>query len=120
MVACRLNWLKRIQGETLSEEEWYDEKADFAALHPRFAAAGSRWTDFLASLDQAGLAQEFEFAEREERLRLPTEVQIIHLFGHASYHRGQVAVLVNQLSGEVPIIDYEDWWCGNRREQVIL
>jgi uncharacterized damage-inducible protein DinB len=118
LIACRLNWLNRIQDETLPEEGWYDETADFAALRPRFAVADSRWTDFLVSLDQAGLAQEFEFAEGEERFRLPVEVQTVQLFGHASYHRGQVALLVDQLGGEILDTDYVDWWWTHRKEPI--
>ncbi len=124
LVASRKKWLNRIKGETLPEEEWaaqwYDEKCSFATLGPRFDDTSRHWTNYLASLDEAQLAQKFEFAEGEEHLSLPIEVQIIHLFGHAPYHRGQVAVLVDQLRGEVPIIDYEDWWCSNRREQEVL
>ena len=120
-VASRKKWLSRIKGETLPEEEkwaaqWYDEKCSFTALGPRFDDTARQWADYLASLEEAQLAQKFEFTEGEEHLSLPIEVQVIHLFGHASYHRGQVAVLVDQLGGEVPLIDYEDWWCANRRE----
>ncbi|MGC4045162.1 MAG: DinB family protein [Armatimonas sp.] len=38
------------------------------------------------------------------------EVQIVQLIGHAPYHRGQVALLVDQLGGEVVDTDYADWW----------
>jgi uncharacterized damage-inducible protein DinB len=41
---------------------------------------------------------------------VPVEVQVIQLFGHASYHRGQIALLVDQLGGEVVDTDYVDWW----------
>ena len=116
LVACRKNWLNRIRGETSAEAQWYDEKCDFAALHPRFAAADSQWTDYLANLDEAQMAQDFEFAEGEERFRLPTEMQIVQLFGHASYHRGQIALLVDQLGGEVTDTDYVDWWWANHQE----
>ena len=120
-VASRKKWLSRMKGEPLSEEEqwaalWYDEKCSLAALGPRFNDTGRQWTDYLASLDEARLAQDFEFAEGDEHLSLPIEVQIIHLFGHASYHRGQVALLVDHLGGEVPLTDYEDWWCATHKK----
>ncbi len=120
-VASRKKWLSRMKGETLLEEEkwavqWYDEKCSFTALSPRFGDTARQWADYLAGLDEAQLAQKFEFAEGEEHLSLPIEVQIIHLFGHASYHRGQVALLVDKLGGEVPLTDYEDWWCATYKE----
>lgn len=120
-VASRKKWLSRMKGEALPEEEkwaaqWYDEKCSFTALGPRFDDTARQWTNYLASLDEAQLAQKFGFAEGEEHFSLPVEVQIIHLFGHASYHRGQVALLVNELSGEVSLTDYEDWWCATYKE----
>ncbi len=117
LVACRENWLDLMTMQSVLPTDWYDEKYDFAALRPRFTALDSRWTDYLASLDEARLAQDFEFAEGEERFSLPTEVQIVHLFGHASYHRGQIALLVDQLSGEVINTDYEDWWVSRQPKQ---
>ncbi len=116
VAACRENWLDLMTMKNLHPTDWYDEQYDFAALHPHFTALDSRWTNYLAHLDEARLTQEFEFAEGEERFSLPVEVQIVHLFGHASYHRGQVALLVDQLGREVALTDYEDWWRANRQE----
>ena len=121
LVASRKKWLNRMKGKALPEEEkwaaqWYDEKCSLVTLGPRFANTARQWTDYLASLDETQLAQKFEFADGEEHLSLPIEVQIIHLFGHASYHRGQAALLVDALGGEVPLTDYEDWWCATYKE----
>ena len=56
----------------------------------------------------------FEFTELNgESFRLPIEVQIVQLVGHASYHRGQIALLVDQLGGETVDTDYADWWWNN-------
>ncbi len=116
LAACRENWLHWMTMRNVLPTDWYDEKHEFAALRPRFTALDSQWTDYLASLDEDRLAQEFEFAEGEERFSLPTEVQIVQLFGHASYHRGQVALLVSQLGGEVIDTDYVDWWWATYKE----
>ena len=117
LVACRENWLDRMTMKNVRPTDWYAEKYDFAALRPRFTALDSQWTDYLANLDGARLAQEFEFAEGEVRFSLPTEVQIVQLFGHASYHRGQIALLVSQLGGEVVDTDYVDWWVSRQPKQ---
>jgi uncharacterized damage-inducible protein DinB len=117
LAACRENWLARMTMKNIRPTDWYDEKYDFAALRPRFTTLDSQWADYLANLDEARLAQEFEFAEGDEHFSLPTEVQIVQLLGHASYHRGQMALLVDQLGGEVADTDYADWWWENRKEQ---
>jgi uncharacterized damage-inducible protein DinB len=114
LAACRENWLDYMAKEGKNQVDWFDQRCDLATLRPRFAALESQWTDYLAHLDADQLAQDFEFAiSDEERFRLPVEVQVIQLIGHASYHRGQVALLVDQLGGETVDTDYADWWWAN-------
>lgn len=115
LAACRENWLGHMTGRTAPPAAWHDAACDPATLGPRFAALQARWTDFLARLDEVGLARDFEFTEEGQVFRVPTEVQIVQLFGHASYHRGQVALLVGQLGGEAVDTDYVDWWWAIRR-----
>ena len=111
LAACRENWLVRMSGEPRPPVAWWDAQCELAGLRPRFADLERRWTDYFAHLDEDLLAQIFEFSEGgEECYSLPVEVQIIQLFGHASYHRGQIALLVDQLGGETSDTDYADWW----------
>lgn len=111
LAACRENWLDRMEGEEHSQVAWWDEQCELAPLRPRFAALESQWTDYLAHLEEDQLAQDFEFSEANgERFHVPIEVQIVQLIGHASYHRGQIALLVDQLGGETVDTDYADWW----------
>ena len=118
LAAGREKWLDYMDGEGRNQILWWDEQCDLATLRPRFAALESQWTDYLSRLEADQLAQEFEFTESNgERFRLPIEVQIVQLIGHASYHRGQVALLVDQLGGETVDTDYADWWWFNRKEK---
>ena len=115
MAACREFWLD-CMGKGSSELTVWNEGCDFSTLRSRFAAVEPRWNDYLTRLDDSRLAQDFEFTESNgESFRLPLGGQIEHLAGHATYHRGQIALLVDQLGGEVVVTDYEDWWCANRR-----
>jgi uncharacterized damage-inducible protein DinB len=115
--ACRENWLDHMDREGRNQVAWWDEQCELATLRPRFAAPESQWTDYLARLEEDRLAEEFEFSESDgERFRLPIEVQIVQMNGHASYHRGQVALLVDQLGGETVDTDYADWWWTNREK----
>lgn len=101
LAACRENWLAYMDAEchypvVLCDGPWFDEQCDFATLRPRFTALESQWTDYLGRLQEDQLAQDFEFSvSDEERFHLPVEVQIVQLIGHAPYHRGQVALLVD-------------------------
>ena len=118
LAACRENWLERMVSEKPKLVAWWDERCELALLSPRFASLERRWTDYLAHLDEDRLARIFEFSEsNDENFSLPTEVQVVQLIDHASYHRGQIALLVNQLGGETVDTDYVDWWWINWREK---
>ena len=116
LAACRENWLDRVTGQGSGQADWYDEGCDLAALRPRFAALESRWTEYLAGLSDDRLAQDFEFTEGGQSFHLPAEVQVEQLFSHAAYHRGQIALLVDQLGGRTVDTDYVDWWWAKREE----
>ncbi len=115
LAACRENWLDHMAGEGRNQVAWRDKQCDLAALPSRFAALERAWTDYLARLQEDRLAQDFAFTDNGERFSLPNEVQIVQLFGHASYHRGQVALLVDQLGGETVDTDYADWWWARKQ-----
>jgi len=117
LAAGREKWLDYMAGRGPNQIPWWDERCDLATLRPRFAALENQWTDYLARLEEEDLAQDFEFNESDgERYRVPIEVQIVQLTGHASYHRGQVALLVEQLGGETVDTDYADWCWTHRRK----
>ncbi len=110
LAACRENWLDRMSGEGLCQADWFNAACEFASLEPRFCALQTRWTDYLAGLEGGRLAEEFEFPVwGGTRFHMPTEVQIVQLCGHACYHRGQIALLVDQLGGETVDTDYVFW-----------
>lgn len=110
LAACRENWLDYMDGTGDKQVDWFDKKCELPALRPRFLALESQWSDYLARLDEDQLTQDFELSvPGEGSFTLPTEVQIIQLNGHASYHRGQVTLLVDQLGGETVDTDYVFW-----------
>jgi len=109
LAACRENWLTCMAGESRLLAAEQAKPSDLAALHPRFAAIEPQWTEYLASLNDSQLAQDFEFSEASgEVFHLPVGVQIEQLAGHAVYHRGQIAVLTASLGSEVVGTDYAD------------
>jgi len=116
LAAGRGKWLDYMDGTGQNQIAWWNEHTSLASLRPRFAALERHWTDYLAQLDPARVAQDFEFTESDgSRHSLPIEAQIVQLIGHACYHRGQVAQLVDQLGGETVDTDYADWWWMNSK-----
>ena len=78
-------------------------------LRPRFAAVETRWQEYLESLGDGDLEQDFEFTAGPNSYRWNIEGQIVQLVGHAFYHRGQVAMLVDELEGTTINTDYLFW-----------
>lgn len=110
LAACRENWLDYMAGTGNKQVAWFDTHCEFSTLRSRFMALEAQWTEYLSQLDEARLTQDFEFSIPEEgSFSLPTEVQIVQLVGHASYHRGQIVLLVDQLGGETLDTDYVYW-----------
>lgn len=116
LAAGREKWLDYMDGEGHNQIAWWNPQCELATLPPRFAALERQWADYLARLDDGKLEQNFQFTESNgETFHLPLEVQIEQLVGHAAYHRGQIALLVDQLGGETVDTDYADWWWAKPR-----
>ena len=110
LAACRDNWLDRMTNQSRNQIDWWPENAKLDELRPRYAKTQRAWSDYLASLTEEEMAKEFEFNTTEgPRYRWYNEGQIIQLVGHAFYHRGQIALLVDQLGGETVNTDYLFW-----------
>ncbi|AIE83781.1 DinB family protein [Fimbriimonas ginsengisoli] len=110
LAACRENWLDRMIDGGVNQTDWWPEKAELADLRPRFDAIESRWTDYLANLSEPELDVDFDFpVSSGGGYRWNIEGQIVQLVGHAFYHRGQIAQLVDQLGGEAVDTDYLYW-----------
>jgi uncharacterized damage-inducible protein DinB len=110
LAACRENWLTWMAGEERPIESWFETDTALESLRPRFAALEERWSGYLAALPESLLQETFRFLEGNGvTYRVVREGQLIQLSGHACYHRGQVALLVDELGGETVDTDYIDW-----------
>jgi uncharacterized damage-inducible protein DinB len=64
----------------------------------------------LSRLDEKELARELEWEVADgRRFRWEVEGVLTQVFGHASYHRGQIAQLVAGLGGKAVDTDYIIW-----------
>ena len=110
LCACRENWLDRMTNGTKNQGPWWEEDAKLETLRPRYVAMEKAWCHYLAKIDDKELARNFEFpASQGSQSRWNIEGQIMQLIGHAFYHRGQIALLVDQLGGETVDTDYLYW-----------
>ena len=69
------------------------------------------WADYLAGVTDEELGREFEYQSLDAgRFRNRVEDVLAQLFGHSSYHRGQIAMLVRAAGGEPAVTDLI-YWC---------
>lgn len=110
VAAARRVWLGRFAGTPPvgplfpTDPALPDVVADLRAVH-------RLWADHLAGLTDADLGRVFEYRSLDGgRFRNRVEDILAQLFGHSSYHRGQIAMLVRAAGGEPAITDFV-YWC---------
>lgn len=109
LVAARLRWLNRL-GHWPEMPEIFPQGAKLSDLPAKVAAAEEVWVKYLRALDESELAREFEWQLPDgKRYRWNVEGVLTQTFGHAWYHRGQIAQLVAALGGQAVDTDYIFW-----------
>ncbi len=109
LAACRENWLDRILTGGQDQKTWWPKSQKLETLESRHEAIEERWIQFLESLSPETLSADFEYKHGSTQWRWNVEGQTIQLVGHAAYHRGQIALLVDQLGGKTTDSDYLFW-----------
>ena len=113
LAAARQRWLHRLG-------RWPQAPESFPPLTledlPAFVAATeTAWVEYLRTLDETELARVFEYQfANGQRYRWNVEGALTQVFGHAWYHRGQIAQLVAMLGGQAVDTDYV-FWCKPER-----
>ena len=111
LAACRENHLEAFHGRP-PVAYWFPETVALPSLRPRFAALETAWCDYLDSLTDATLVRDVELRDGDFRYLWNIEGQTFQLLGHAAYHRGQIALLIDDLGGTTVDTDYVDWAFG--------
>jgi uncharacterized damage-inducible protein DinB len=109
LVAARRRWLHRL-GVYRELSSSIPTGVTLDALRHLVAETESAWVTYLIRLVDADLTQEIEWETMDgTRLRWEIESVLVQTFGHAWYHRGQIAMLVSKLGGRAVDTDYYFW-----------
>jgi uncharacterized damage-inducible protein DinB len=110
LVAARRRWLQRL-GHLADSPPLFSNGTKLADLSPLVADTEAAWVAYLSRLDERELARTIEWQAGDGRhYRWDVEGIVTQVFGHAWYHRGQIAQLVAQLGGKAVDTDYI-FWC---------
>jgi uncharacterized damage-inducible protein DinB len=110
LVAARRRWLHRL-GHWPQAPDLFPQGVALTDLTALVADTEAAWAAYLSRLDEKELARTFEWQIVDgRRYRWNVEGVLSQLFGHAWYHRGQIAQLVAGLGGKAVDTDYI-FWC---------
>ena len=110
LVAARRRWLHRL-GCLPKAPGLFPQGTGLAELSTLIGETEAAWVAYLDRLDDVELARVLEWEAIDgRRYRWDVEGILTQLFGHAWYHRGQIAQLVAALGGKAVDTDYI-YWC---------
>ena len=106
LVAARQRWLSRLTGGPESPG-FFPKNVELASLAETIADTEAAWVAYLSKLDETELDRVIEWQATDgRRYRWNVEGVLTQVFGHAWYHRGQIASLVAALGGKAVDTDY--------------
>jgi uncharacterized damage-inducible protein DinB len=109
LAAARQRWLNRL-GHWPHPPDAFPQNMSLDELQKFTADTERAWRQYLARLDEAELTRQFEWQFHDgKRYRWNVEGVLTQTFGHAWYHRGQIAQLVAALGGQAVDTDYIFW-----------
>jgi uncharacterized damage-inducible protein DinB len=109
LVAARRRWLYRL-GHWPEVPGLFPSKTDLAELPALIGDTEAAWVAYIGRLDDDELARTLEWEALDgRRYRWDVEGVLTQTFGHAWYHRGQIAQLVALLGGKAVDTDYIFW-----------
>jgi uncharacterized damage-inducible protein DinB len=82
-----------------------DDMIDLPSIAARWCGIEQRVRDYLASLDDAALAEPFTYTNLTGQVwTYPLWRTLMHVVNHQTYHRGQVTMFLRQLgTNPVPV-----------------
>jgi len=112
IVAARRVWLFRLGAERECPQpaDFFPEGVTLPDLARRVDHMHAAWSGYLSRLDDAAAARPFEYRSFEGEWFRTTVADILtQLFGHSSYHRGQIALLLRSGGFEPVTTDFVYW-----------
>lgn len=110
LIAARWIWLHRFGAAGMGPSELFPRNVSMEELPDRLSTVEFAWDKYMQRLDETELARVFAYQSLDGwRFRSSVEDILTQLFGHSSYHRGQIAQLLRSLGAEPAITDFVYW-----------
>jgi uncharacterized damage-inducible protein DinB len=111
LVIARRMWLNRLGLWPEVQKDLFPRGVSISELPTMLQKTESAWIKYLQTLDENELAREFTYEAvfNGTSWRWDVESLLTQVFGHAWYHRGQIALVVDALGGKSVDTDYIFW-----------
>lgn len=112
---------KTLQHMWLAEEVWWKRlkltenivlessafTGSFNEMAGILAKQSQQFKEWIDSATETQLSHVFAFIRNKEQVKMPVYHMLHHVFNHASYHRGQLVTMLNQLGADkIPATDF--------------
>jgi len=85
-------------------------KGNFNELTIGLAAQSQQWKEWLDNASESDLEAEFSFIRNNEPFTMKVNDMLLHIFNHATFHRGQLVTFLRQLNeSEIPSTDFSTY-----------
>jgi uncharacterized damage-inducible protein DinB len=103
----RLKLTENIVLESATFEGTFSEMTDILAKQSQ------QFKDWVDNATENQLAHVFAFVRNKEQHKMPVYQMLHHVFNHATYHRGQLVTMLNQLGADkIPGTDFSTFSKG--------
>ncbi|MBL0144961.1 MAG: DinB family protein [Chitinophagaceae bacterium] len=100
-------WWKRhkLAENIVLESQKFD--GSFAQLVNHLAQQSTHWKEWIDNCTETQLEHVFAYIRNKSEEKMPTYQMLLHLFNHATYHRGQLITMLRQLGADkIPATDF--------------
>ena len=112
---------KTMQHMWMAEEVWWQRlkltenivlesetfSGTFNDLVNVLAKQSQQFKDWIDNATETQLTHVFAYIRNKEQLKMPVYQMLHHVFNHATYHRGQLVTILNQLGADkIPSTDF--------------
>jgi uncharacterized damage-inducible protein DinB len=118
---------KTLQHMWLAEEVWWKRlklteniilessafEGSFNEMAGILARQSQQFKDWVDNATESQLTHVFAYIRNKEQIKMPVYQMLHHVFNHASYHRGQLVTMLNQLGADkIPATDFSAYCRG--------
>lgn len=117
----------------LAEDVWYQRlklvenivpatenfTGSFAELCNNLGKQSLVWKDWVDAATETQLSHVFAYIRNKEQQKMPVYQMLLHLFNHATYHRGQLVTMLRQLNADkIPATDFSAY-CRTKKQVLV-